>query len=204
MRAVKYVSILIILLFLIAPLATIYSVKAQENSGEDSGEKQTVAMPNSNEAGRLLNATKSKAEVMLKIAEKLINLAKARNINVTDLEGLLEEAKSYFNESKYNETIALCMHIMNQVRLRIREALKEAKIISITEGLRRQIEFFERYIRKLNEMGYLNATETEELMSKINSAKEKLSKGLINETAHILADLRAELKELSIKISEIA
>ncbi len=207
MKAIKYVSIWLILLLLLAPIAMVISVKAQENGEVPAGENQnaTTTTPTDEEAEEFVNETlKNKAEAMLKIAEKLINLAKSRNVNVTDLEDLLEEAREYFNVTNYNETVTLCMQIMKQVRLRLRETLKAEKAAPVAEGLRKQIELFEKYIKKLNETGYLNATEIESLMDKIEAAKEALNKGLVNETAHILADLRAELRELSIKISEIA
>ena len=207
MKAIKYVSIWLILLLLLAPIAMAASVKAQENGEAPTGGNQNATTTPANEEveEELVNETlKNKAEAMLRIAEKLINLAKARNVNVTDLEGLLESARGSFTEANYNETVALCMQIMNQVRLRIRETLRVEKEAPVAEGLRKQIELFEKYIEKLNETCRLNATEVEELMGKIEAAKEALEKGLVNETAHILADLRAEFRELSIKISEVA
>ncbi len=214
MKAIKYVSIWLILLLLLAPIAMVASVKAQENGEAPTGGNQnaTTTTPTDEEVSdeeeieeEFVNETlKNKAEAMLRIAERLINLAKARNVNVTDLEGLLVEAKGYFNATNYNETVTLCMKIMSQVRLRLRETLRAGKEAPVAEGLRKQIELFENYIKKLNETGRLNATDVEELMGKIEAAKEALDKGLVNETAHILTDLRTELRELSVKISEIA
>ncbi|AMD30667.1 hypothetical protein [Acidilobus sp. 7A] len=169
-------------LALLSPLSLIKAA-AQTTQGQQGG----------------ANATATSAEVLLNITQRAIAVAKAQGVNVTEAEELYSEALSYYRQGNYSQCIGVAIGIMKVLATQLKKARPAPMPQAI--GVEAQLRAIEAFV---SSNPALNSTEREQLISMVEQGLRYAAQGNASAAAQVLSQLKQQLSNLSINVSEYA
>ena len=153
------------------------------------------AQPSTNSNNQNQNSTL----ILLNITERAINFAKNNGINVSLAEKYYQLALSSYNEGNYTQA-QIDLHLAMKVLAKEMES-KSATPIPQAEGIKTQLKLIEKFVNGSN---LFNQTYKEMILSQINQSLIYLNQGNVSQAAKTLSEIKKELMQASVKISEVA
>ncbi|MGC8573249.1 MAG: hypothetical protein C0171_00145 [Caldisphaera sp.] len=139
--------------------------------------------------------------ILLNITSKAINFAKNNGINVTLAQKYYQLALSSYNEGNYTQA-QIYLHLAMKVLAKQMESKKETVTpVLQAEGIKVQLKLIENFVSKSK---LFNETYKNMILSQINQSLLYLNEGNVSQAAKTLSEIKQELMQASVKISDVA